>query len=111
MAEAPDKSIDTLDALFQQGGRLTDATALAATALAAPLVGLRERQALLEAARTERRLGPDHPETKSRQAEAAGVAARSAEWKQELSRQSLPRPDLGEQAGLYGRVTRDGQAL
>lgn len=111
MASDQGDNLDRLTELLRQGSRITDAVGLAGTALAAPLVAVRRRQAALEAARTERRLGPDHPETKARQAQARLAAARGVEWQQEIGRQSLQRPDLGENAGLYGRVTRNGEPL
>lgn len=111
MAMEQGDNLDKVEELLRQGGRIADAVGLAGTALAAPLVGLRRRQAALEAARTERRLGPDHPETKQRQAQARIAAARGVEWQQEIARQSLQRPDLGENAGLYGRITRRGEPL
>ncbi|MET1110386.1 MAG: PASTA domain-containing protein [Allosphingosinicella sp.] len=104
-------NLDRLSEVLRQGGRLTDAVGLAGTALVAPLVSVRRRQAALEAARTERRLGPDHPETRERQAQARIAEARGTEWQQDLARQSLQRPDLGENAGLYGRVTSDGKPV
>jgi PASTA domain len=111
MAADQGDNLDRLAELLQQGGRVSDAIGLAGTALTAPLLAVRRRQAALEAARTESRLGPDHAETKERQAQARLVAARGAEWKQDLARQSLQRPDLAENAGLYGRVTRNGEPL
>jgi hypothetical protein len=111
MAADQGDNLDRLTELLRQGGRITDAVGLAGTALAAPLVAVRRRQAALEAARTERRLGPDHAETKERQSQARLAAARGVEWQQEIGRQSLQRPDLGENAGLYGRVTRNGEPL
>lgn len=111
MAADQGDNLDRLAELLQQGGRVSDAIGLAGTALTAPLLAVRRRQAALEAARTESRLGPDHAETKERQAQARLVAARGAEWTQDLARQSLQRPDLGENAGLYGRVTRKGEPL
>jgi hypothetical protein len=111
MAAEQGDNLDRLTELLRQGGRISDAVGLAGTALAAPLVAVRRRQAALEAVRTERRLGPDHPETKERRAQAGLATARGVEWQQEIGRQSLQRPDIGENAGLYGRVTRDGEPL
>jgi hypothetical protein len=111
MAVKQGDNLDRLTDLLRQGGRLNDAISLAGSAVAAPLLDLRRRQAALEAARTERRLGADHPETRERQAQARLAAARGAEWQQDLARQSLQRPDLGENAGLYGRVTRNGEPV
>jgi hypothetical protein len=111
MAVEQGDNLDRLTELLRQGGRVNDAVGLAGTALAAPLVAVRRRQAALEAVRTERRLGPNHPETAERRAQARIAGARGAEWQQEISRQSLQRPDLGEKAGLYGRVTRDGEPV
>lgn len=95
------------DAL-KQPARINDSLMLAGSALAQPMLAVRSRQAQMEAIRTEARLGADHPETKARQAQAQQLATRGQQMAANIEVQRLPKPAANDQAGLYGRVTRDG---
>ncbi|WP_162806513.1 PASTA domain-containing protein [Sphingosinicella terrae] len=111
MAEISSKQIEQLQQSFASPERLNDGALLAGGALALPLLGLRRRQANLEARRTEIRLGPDHEETKARRQQAQGLALRESDLQTEVARQRLIKPATGEQAGLYGRITRKGEPV
>jgi hypothetical protein len=108
MPDTKISDIDQLQQAFARPERLNDGALLAGSALAMPLLTVRRRQARMEAARTEARLGADHPETKKRHAQAARLATRAEQMATDIGRQTLHKPPLGDQAGLYGRVTRDG---
>jgi hypothetical protein len=108
MAENRTSDIDKLREAFARPERISEGALLVGNALASRLTALRGKQAGLEAVRTEARLGADHPETKARQAAAGSLAARHDQLTDEIARQRLTKPPLSDQAGLYGRVTRDG---
>jgi hypothetical protein len=108
MPEMKMNDLEQLQRAFARPERIADGALLAGSALAMPLVSVRRRQARMEAARAEARLGADHPETKRRHAQAAKLATRAEQLSGEIDRQKLQKPPLGDQAGLYGRVTRDG---
>ena len=111
MAEISSRQIEQLQEAFARPERLTEGAALAGGALALPLLAMRRRQAAMEVARTERRLGADHAETKARQAHAQSLALREGNVQKEVARLQLPRPVVDDQAGLYGRVTRKGEPV
>ena len=111
MADISNKQIEQLQQAFARPERLADGAMLAGGALALPMLDLRRRQAAMEAMRAANRHGDDHPETRRRRAQAAALAARSEQAKAEVDRQTLVKPPLGDQAGLYGRVTRKGEPV
>jgi hypothetical protein len=111
MAQRSTDDLKRLQEALARPERIGDAMALAGGALAVPLMTLRSRQAEMEAARAELRHGADHPETRARQAQARSLAGREQHMRSEVERRTLRRPDIGDAAGLFGRVTRDGEPV
>ena len=109
MADISPRQIEQLQRAFARPERLQDGAMLAGAALALPIMAVRGRQARLEAVRTERRLGRDHPETQARRAAAQSLAGREQQLRKDVARQQLTKPAVDDQAGLYGRVTRRGE--
>lgn len=111
MAEKRTNDLEKLQQAFARPERIHDGAMLAGSALVTPLLAVRQRQARMEAARATARRGAAHPETRARQAEAAALAERAGHLAADIGRQRLIKPQVGDQAGLYGRVTRDGAGV
>lgn len=108
MADIPSIDPSKIRDALNQPGRINDSVMLAGSALAQPMLAVRSRQAQMEAIRTAARLGADHPETRARQAQAEQLATRREQMAANIEVQRLPRPASTDQAGLFGRVTKDG---
>jgi len=111
MAEKRSNDLEQLRQAFARPERINDGAQLVGNALAMPLVTLRQRQARLQAIRTEQRLGAKSDEAKRRKAEAETLGRRRQQLSAEIGRQRLPKPPPGDHAGVYGRITRDGNPL
>ena len=111
MAEKRSNDLEQLRQAFARPERINEGAQLVGNALAMPLVTLRQRQARLQAIRTEQRLGAKSDEAKRRKAEAETLGRRRQQLTAEIGRQRLPKPPPGDHAGTYGRVTRDGAPM
>jgi hypothetical protein len=92
--------------------RLQDGAALAGKGLQMPMASLRTRAARRELARIEARAGGTSPEAQAQAALVTALAAREGRISDDFARRSAPTPVAGaEEAGLSGRITRDGVPL
>lgn len=111
MAEKKSNDLEQLRQAFARPERINDGAQLVGNAFAMPMVTIRQRQARLQAIRTEQRLGAKSNESKWRKAEAETLGRRRQQLSAEIARQRLPKPPPGDHAGVYGRVTRDGAPM